>query len=213
MEPGTKLGPYEITEQLGAGRILRPALLLLLLAIALPADAQDIFISKKVRSFNFNPHAAVSAKGDALVTWTELDLSDSTYSQIWAALLKKTKNGFKLRAARRVSDLGTYNTNARPVWSERDKQFLIVWDTRRVPNQPSSILGRAAKKNGKPTGKVIEIIAGGEENFGPVLSVPEDKTAALELYFLRAINTGRPSEAAFFFAGGGWTRSERPQTF
>ncbi len=172
---------------------------LILAVTAVPASGQDLWISKKVKSFNFDPRAAVNSRGDVLITWTELDLSDSTYSQIWAVLLKKSKNGFKRRKPRRVSDLGTYNTGARPTWSERDKSFLLVWDTRRTAGTPSSILGRAARKNGKPTGKVFEIVADGEENFGASIVAQADSSRPLALYYSRATNPAKATGSEEFF--------------
>lgn len=166
--------------------------ILLALTLALPIAAQDLLVSKKVRGFNFNARAAANDRGDVLVTWTEGDFSDSEYSQIWGALLKRTKAGFKVRKPRRLSDLGVYNVNARPVWSRRDRQFLVVWDTFGLTGTAGSILGRITKKNGKPTGTVIVIVDDGNGNFAPVLVVPDDKSEPLQLMSSR-VATARAS--------------------
>lgn len=149
-----------------AGLILVAALVF----AAAPAVAQqDIHVSKKVKNFNFNPRAAVNpTNGDVLVTWTEIKPGDSSYSQVWAALLQRKNGTFKLRKARRVSPSAGYHGNARPTWVPANKEYLVVWDTRRVATEPSDVLGRVVNKKGKPKGSALTLVGDGNTNYGPV---------------------------------------------
>jgi hypothetical protein len=148
------------------------AVVLLSLTLVAPVSAQDVLFSKKVTGTNIAPRQAVNeTTGDVLVTWNRI-AADATTSEVWGALWRRSKDGSfgKPRKARLLSSAKGYNANARAVWLADEKAYLVVWDTWRVPGSPADILGRVVKKNGKPKGAVLTLVADGGENYGAVPS-------------------------------------------
>ena len=96
----------------------------LTLAMAVPAGAaQDIRGSKKAKNFNFGVTTAVDPESGAiLVVWTELKPADSSYARVWAALLKRKKNGtYKRKRDVPVSPKRGYHINAHVAWVKEAK--------------------------------------------------------------------------------------------
>ena len=155
---------------LGSSSIVHPTIVTA--SAGSSAKGQDVFVSKKVGNFNFGSRAAVNSNnGDVLVTWIELRLSDSTYSQVWGALLKRKASGaYKLKKPKRLSPKQGYHTNVKATWIPQIKQFVAAWDTRRIPTQPSDIIARLISKKGKPQEKAVTLVSDGDTNHSPLVA-------------------------------------------
>jgi len=105
---------------------------------------QSFLLTKNIPLWNDYPSLAVNPdNGDIMVVWTQFDLMDPSYGQIWAVKLQRKSSGkYKMRKAINVSPDKEFYADQRVFW---------------VPNDNSSEANIRNIKDGKASGEFFSV--------------------------------------------------------
>lgn len=145
-------------------------------SISLSAQTQTINLSKSLPKIATSQKLAVAPdSGNILIVFNQLDINDSSYSRIYAVLLKKQGDGsYKKSPPRMISPDSEWHARPTVGYVKAKKQFLVFWDNSdpAKPFSQASIFGRwVNSKTGKASGGQFVMVGTNDRNVFPTLFI------------------------------------------